>query len=207
MIRKPDGRTTRHAHRHGELLGAVTDHVEANGYGDLSLRALAQAAGVSHVTLLHNFGNRDDLLGEVMLELRRRDRMRVADERARLQGENIGAVLTSAWRQLSSPVYLDYWRLFYETYGRAIGDHTRFGDFLDGVVSDWLELIAGAVEQEEGDRARLNTVATLVLGAFRGVILDLLVTEDHARADDAIAMLVHQVEREIAETGRPAPRT
>ena len=207
MHGKPDGRTTRHAHRHGELLAALTDYVEENGYGDLSLRALAQAADVSHVTLLHHFGSRDDLLGEVMVELRGRDRMRIADQRARLGSADVGTVLTAVWRQLSSPVYLDYWRLFFETYGRAIGDHTRFGDFLDGAMSDWLELISAAVEREEGGPKRPSALATLVLGAFRGIILDLLVTEDRSRANKAIAMLVRLVEYEVADASRQVPRT
>src|ERR671923_1646642 len=64
-------RTLRGERRREELLTAVVDHVLEQGVADFSLRRAARAAGTSHRILGYHFGSADELLREVLAEIRR----------------------------------------------------------------------------------------------------------------------------------------
>ena len=57
---------TKSAYHHGDLretlLGSAAEQIAAEGVDSISLRALAQRAGVSHAAPAHHFGNRQGLL-------------------------------------------------------------------------------------------------------------------------------------------------
>ncbi|WP_024799586.1 TetR/AcrR family transcriptional regulator [Nocardia sp. BMG51109] len=63
---------TKTAYHHGdlraELLHAAAEQIAADGVDAVSLRALAQRAGVSHAAPAHHFGNRQGLLTELAIE-------------------------------------------------------------------------------------------------------------------------------------------
>ncbi|WP_219996456.1 TetR/AcrR family transcriptional regulator [Nocardioides humi] len=68
-----DGRALRYRHRRAEILAAVLDYLLENGVHGLSFRKLGTAVGVSHVTMRHHFGTKDELLLEVMELIRTRE--------------------------------------------------------------------------------------------------------------------------------------
>ncbi|MCM6776316.1 TetR/AcrR family transcriptional regulator [Nocardia sp. CDC159] len=63
---------TKSAYHHGDLratlLRAAADQIAAEGVDAISLRALAQRAGVSHAAPAHHFGNRQGLLTALAIE-------------------------------------------------------------------------------------------------------------------------------------------
>ncbi|WP_238395525.1 TetR/AcrR family transcriptional regulator [Mycolicibacterium sp. CBMA 295] len=65
-----DGRTLRYQHRRPELLAAATEYVLDHGIGDLSLRNMARALGVTHATLLRHFSSKEDLILQVIAKIR-----------------------------------------------------------------------------------------------------------------------------------------
>src|SRR5271154_7591678 len=79
-----DGRRARHAHRRPELLAAATDYVFEHGLADLTMRPLAKELGITHRGLLHHFGSKEQLVAEILHELRGRDRGRIAEAGGRL---------------------------------------------------------------------------------------------------------------------------
>jgi AcrR family transcriptional regulator len=196
-IGSEDGRRTRHAHRKRELLDAATDYVFAHGLHKLSLRPLGAALGVSHRTLLHHFGTKEQLFSEVLREARMRERLLVA---AQLQGTADmppADVLRSAWRR--SIEHLPFFRVYYEVQGLALQDPERYASFLDGVVTDWVSLIAALLQQQDGVTAeRAETLATLVWAGIRGLQLDLLTTGDHARVNRALEELASTLDAALA---------
>jgi AcrR family transcriptional regulator len=195
-----DGRRTRHAHRRGELVRAATDYVAANGFESLSMRPLAAGIGVSHATLLHHFGTKDGLISEVLHELRERDRLLIAATADRLRDDaSLGDVIRVAWRHLSAPSQRPYWRLVFGAYGVAVAAPDRYARFLDGAVTDWIELTEAQLAAAGCPPERRAGLATLIVGAFRGILLDLLVTGDRARGGEAVDRLAEAVERELAE--------
>src|SRR5579875_2418947 len=93
------------------LLNAVVEVALVGGITDLSLRAIAEAAGTSHRMLIHHFGSREGLLVEVI---------RAVEERLRailggLGTEDEGVPEDTAyqfWEHLRSPDLAPQERLF-----------------------------------------------------------------------------------------------
>src|SRR5271154_7609922 len=100
-----DGRSLRYQHRRGELLEAVGEYVLDNGVASLTLRRVADAVGVSHVTLQHHFGTKEELVNEVVEHLIERT---LVPEEAYPDGApapdlDLTGRLRALWANLTSP--------------------------------------------------------------------------------------------------------
>jgi AcrR family transcriptional regulator len=193
-----DGRSTRHAHRRPELLAAATDYVFEHGLANLSIRPLASALGISHRAVLHHFGSKEQLVAEILHELRERDRRIIAAEASELRSGDEDPILV-AWRRMSDPAYHNYWRSYFEVFGIAMRDPEHYGSFLEGIVSEWLELLGPLLIEEGCDPEEAEPIASLLLASFRGLYIDMLVSGDRARVDRAAADLARGVRLLIAE--------
>ena len=204
VARKPDGRTSRHAHRRGELVTAATDWAVQHGFENISLRPVAEGIGVTHATLLHHFGTKEALISEMLRDLRERDRTMIAKEGERLRGAPLDAILHSAWDHMSSEGRRPYWGLVFRVYGVALSNRESFSHFLDGAVADWLDLAASILDEAGCPPRHCAEIATLVICTFRGALLDLLVTDDLARTGKAIDLLIESVAARLDQI-RPTP--
>lgn len=188
-----DGRTLRFQHRRPEILEAVMEHVLEHGLGDVSLRSLAAAVGVSHVTLRHHFGSKEELVAEIFDEIRARQEIP-----ADIAAEDGAALLRRLWEAWTGERGLRQFRLLFEAYGQALMAPDRYRRFLDGVVDEWLAIIeswalAAGCPPDEAPR-----FATLLIAQLRGLALDLLATGDRARVDAAFDDVVDDAERRRA---------
>jgi len=179
-----DGRRARHARRRPELLAAATDYVFEHGLADLTMRPLASELGITHRGLLHHFGSKEQLVAEILHELRSRDHERTAELGGRLTATGEDPIMLT-WNRMSGEPYLKYWRAFFEVFGIALRDQQRYGHFLDGLVSEWLEIMTPLLLEAGCPPERADSLGTLLLASFRGLYMDLLVTGDRKRADSA----------------------
>jgi AcrR family transcriptional regulator len=162
-----------------DLLDAVVADAQEHGIGDRSLREIGAAVGTSHRMLIHHFGSREGLLTEVVRRVE-------ADQRAFLVSVDVPAdQLTSVmWARLRDPALWPAERLFFECYARAARREQPYVDLLPGLVDDWLDAFVPAdATGLAADRARAD--ARLSLALFRGLLLDLVGTEDRAGVDAA----------------------
>ncbi len=169
MARPPDRK------RRQQLLDAVVDDVAVRGIGDRSLRDIAAAVGTSHRMLLHHFGSRDELLLTIVDAVERRQ-MALMHELPTEPGEAFVAM----WANLRRPELRPFERLFFECYSRGVQGEQPFARMLPGAVDDWLAGFA------ETGRASDPALMRLGLAVTRGLLLDLVATED-ARGVDAAA--------------------
>nr|WP_090344110.1 helix-turn-helix domain-containing protein [Mycolicibacterium malmesburyense]CRL75368.1 transcriptional regulator [Mycolicibacterium malmesburyense] len=159
--------------RRQELLDGVVAEVARNGIGDRSLRDLAAAVGTSHRMLLHHFGSRDDLLLAVVGEVEKRQMARARE----LPADPADAI-AAMWANLRRPELRPFERLFFECYARGVQGEQPFARMLPGAVEDWL-----SKESPESDPA----MRRLGLAVARGLLLDLVATEDLEGVDAAAA--------------------
>lgn len=159
-----------HQHRE-DLLERAVDYAVEHGLADLTLRPLAAGLGVAPNTLVHHFGDKNELLGEILNRVR--DRLRAVPDRA------AGEPLRSIWEWTSAPARRPFFRSFFQAYAVALRDQRRFGSFLDRVVHDWLP---------PGGNADAVARATLEVAVLRGLLLDLVATGDRERCDAAFAL-------------------
>jgi AcrR family transcriptional regulator len=164
MVRTPD------LERRRQLLDALIEEFAANGIGDRSLRDVAAAVGTSHRMLLHHFGSREDLLIAVVEEVERRQ-MGLLPELPTSPAGSFAAM----WADLRRPELRRLERLFFECYARAAQGEKPFARMLPGAVDGWLAEVA-AVAGGAFDPA----MARLGLAVTRGLLLDLVATEDEA---------------------------
>jgi AcrR family transcriptional regulator len=169
MVRTPD------LQRRRQLLDALVEEFAAGGVGDRSLREVAGAVGTSHRMLLHHFGSREDLLVAIVEEVERRQ-MGLLSELPTNPAESFAAM----WADVRRPELRQLERLFFECYARAAQGEKPFARMVPGAVNGWLE----EVETIAGgpiDRA----IARLGLAVVRGLLLDLVATDDEVGVDAA----------------------
>ena len=169
MVRTPD------LERRRQLLDALVEEFAAGGVGDRSLRDVAAAVGTSHRMLLHHFGSREDLLVAIVEQVERRQ-MGLLPELPTTPAESFAAM----WADLRRPELRQLERLFFECYARAAQGEKPFAQMVPGAVDGWLAEVA-AVAGDAFDPA----MARLGLAVVRGLLLDLVATEDEAGVDAA----------------------
>ncbi len=157
--------------RRAQLLQAAVDYTLANGLADLTLRPLAKALGVLPNTLVHHFGSKEELLSEILNGVR--DRLLAM--RDQLHADPGSVPLEGLWEWTSDAERQAFFRSFFEAYGIALQHPQQFQAFLARVVADWLP--------ESGTER-----ATLELAVVRGLLLDLLTTDERERVDGAFAL-------------------
>jgi len=176
MPRPPD------TQRRQELLDALIDAFAAAGIGGRSLRDVADAVGTSHRMLLHHFGSRDELLLAIVEEVERRQMTAFAD----LPDDPADAV-AAMWADLRRPELRPFERLFFECYSRAAQGEAPFTRLLPGAVDSWLD--ASAFDGVDAAMVRLGLAVT------RGLLLDLVATDDETGVDAAAAAFARLLRR------------
>jgi AcrR family transcriptional regulator len=181
--------------RKQELLEAVVAELTRGGIGDRSLRDIAAVVGTSHRMLIHHFGSREGLLTEVVRTVEAQQRGFLAS----LDPADSG-ISTAMWQRLSHPALWPAERLFFECYARAARGEPPYASLLPGLVDDWLHATTSMAGPRPHQLARAR--ARLSLALFRGLLLDLVGTEDRAGVDAAFKQYL-VLERLAVETAPP----
>jgi AcrR family transcriptional regulator len=158
------------------LLAAVIDAIERDGLGSRSLRDLARGAGTSHRMLIHHFGSRDGLLVAIVTEVEARTRAEL-----RAGGPDPVAAVEATWRTVRDPSKWPFERLFFECYARGAHGEAPFDRLIPALVHDWLADVP---------RGRARDVMRLGVAVVRGLLLDLVATQERAAVDRAMREFV-----------------
>jgi AcrR family transcriptional regulator len=146
------------------------------GIGSRSLRDIAEAAGTSHRMLLHHFGSREELLVAVVEEV---ERQQMASLTA-LPPQDLLEGARALWANLRSTELRPFERLFFECYARAAQGEQPFARLLPTAVTSWITAITRqAPDGVDEISARLSLAVT------RGLLLDLVATDDERAVDAA----------------------
>ncbi|MBV8147864.1 MAG: TetR/AcrR family transcriptional regulator [Candidatus Eremiobacteraeota bacterium] len=196
MSRTPD------AARRIDLLDRAVDFVSAHGLSDLSLRPLAKALGTSPRVLLYYFGSKDELIVAII----RRGRARQQATMSNLKLTTAlapGELMRILWRQWTDAKHLPLMRLFFEVYTLALAKPARFPGFLEGAIEEWLGVLEGCSTLSGYTREDARAFATMLIGAFRGFMLDLTATRDRKRVDAAVRLWIGMLDGYISSRALP----
>jgi AcrR family transcriptional regulator len=171
--------------RRAELLDRAVDYVLRHGLSDLSLRPMAKALGTSPRLLLYYFGSKEELVVQLIRHGRARQRAAMANLKltAGLSAREMSRIL---WQQFSDPQWEPLMRLFFEVYALALQDRTRFPGFLEASVEEWLQALEGCSTLPGYSRDQARVFATVLIGGYRGFLLDLCATGDRERVNRAV---------------------
>jgi len=201
METRIDGRSLRYQHRRGELLEAVGEYVLDNGVASLSLRRVADAVGVSHVTLQHHFGTKEELVGEIVEHLLERTLVpaRVYPDGVPGPGTDITERMRLLWASLTSPPGKRDIRLFIEVLGQSLFADAGYSRAVQHSIVHRVELITANIINLGCPEVEAHGSATLMLAMLRGLVVDLLVTGERERIDQAFEIFVANTERRAVE--------
>lgn len=187
-----DGRSLRFEHRRGEVLHAATEHALDHGLSGLSLRKVAQTVGVSHATLVHHFTTKDELVAEIVdLVLARSFTLPdLADDDP--------APLETVWRRATSSDGRRYVRLFTAITGHAMHGDPALRDAVARSMRERITLLAAGLVRHGCPGPEAAALATSLLSTLRGLLADLLVTDDDERVKAAFDDLAAELGRRAA---------
>ncbi|HEY1295743.1 MAG TPA: TetR/AcrR family transcriptional regulator [Chloroflexota bacterium] len=177
------------------LLAAVIDHIQQHGIADFSLREVAAGVGTSHRMLIYHFGSREGLLVAVVQAVEQAQRVFLADL---LSDTDVtrGEAMRRMWRRLADPSLWPNERLFYELYVQALQGRPGTQGFLDDVVDAWVEPLVDLADRYGVERDEFRADTRLGVAVIRGLLLDLLATQDRAAVDAAFERYVGLYERD-----------
>lgn len=186
-----------------QLLDAAIDHVASHGITDLSLRRLAAELGTSHRMLSHHFGSKAGMWVAIVHEVEQRQLALIGDVVVD-PSRSFEDAMRSWWRHISDPSLWPNERLFFEVYGQALRGRPPTSELLDGIVDSWLGPAAEIGEAMGVPHEDARAFARLGLAVTRGLLLDLLATEDRAGVDAAMELWVALSARlvDARETGQ-----
>jgi AcrR family transcriptional regulator len=169
----------------GRLLAAAVAIAMKGGIADLSLRELAATIGTSHRMLLYHFGSREGLLAAVTLAVEEAERATLHETAAIGTDE-----ARQFWAHFSDPALWPQEQLFFELYVHALRGRPGTEGFLKHVVTDWLEPLTAAIGQHGTDPQIAPAAARLSMAVTRGLLLDLLATQDTTGVTEAFELFL-----------------
>lgn len=181
------------------LLARAVEHFGTVGVADRSLRGIAEDLGTSHRMLIHHFGSREGLLAAVSLAVEERQRaaMAAAYSPDRATSDDPVEVALAYW-DATVEATRRYGPLFFEIAAHAAQGREHAADFGARLVADWLPDVT-ALCREIGIPADVaEDHARLALAATRGLLLDLLVTDD----EDGVRRSSRLLHEQLLAAGR-----
>jgi AcrR family transcriptional regulator len=166
--------------RRRQLLEALIEAFAGGGIGDRSLREIAEAVGTSHRMLLHHFGSRDELLLTIVDEVERRQMSTLSEA-----GTEPADAMAAMWADVRRPELRPFERLFFECYARGAQGEQPFARMVPGAVDSWL-----AEVDAKADGSADPAFVRLGLAVIRGLLLDLVATDDDEGVDAAAQAFV-----------------
>jgi len=178
------------------LLAGAIEYVGEHGIGDVSLRTLATALGTSHRMLIYHFGSKEGLLRTIVEELEQRQRDTIA-ELMRDPDITVPELARRMWTQLSDPQLWPFEKLFFEVYAQALQGRPHAQPLLDVVLEPLFEQMRVLHRRQGMQPARARAHARLGVAAVRGLLLDLIATEDRAGVDQAMELQIELYELDV----------
>lgn len=193
--RTTDGRTLRHQHRRPEIIAALADYLLANGLADLSLRPAAAAIGVTHTTLGRHFSTKDALITEVVEQIRDDLVSRVSAAIEADETEDLTTFITNQWSLLTTPTEIRQFVLVCELVARRSRATSNVERALGRGLSDDLTApIRSRLAERFGlSPTRADAISISIVAQFRGLAIDILLSDDRRRADAAITTFAAQL--------------
>ena len=195
MNAPPDRRT--------ELLGKVVDELLARGAADLSLRPRAERVGSSARLLIYHFGSKEQLVADALAEIRIGIQASLGARAAEFGPASLRDLVMMVWDWAVEPENQGYFRLLFEVDGLTMFNRIRVPHEVrkaDSAV--WIAMIERAAARLPRDGALFAANATLILGAFVGLLQEFLSTGEREKTTAALTTLVDL----IAADGEARPQ-
>ena len=152
---------------------------------EVSLREVAARAGTSHALLRYHFGSLSGVLAAMLTVQRSRDNKALLE--AAQQG-TFDDLVMAIWRAYTRPGQLLRARGFFHVVGLASYRPEGFREFIDS-LGDLTMMLATLAENEGHDTDEALVMATVVIAAIRGLLLQEVLTPG-AHSQGALSLIL-----------------
>ena len=191
--------------RKSELLSAILDYLMDKTLAELTFRSLAEGLGVSSYVLVYHFGNREQLINEIIRGIESRlDSVRATDVRD-IDRDAWRAFLLESWQWTMAQRNRHLARLEFEATAQDVvaasprGTAPEHFRMLHEEARDWL-VIQGILPEFADTDARLFTAA------FYGLQFDFVVNNQPEEASKAFELMMlvffNNLDRRLATDGQ-----
>lgn len=182
--------------RKSELLAQILDFLLDKTLADLTFRSLADGLGISSYVLVYHFGNREQLVAEIIRGIESRfDIHRPGGERLSLTELVLWARAVFASSLEDRGRHLQ--RLEFEAAVQdAVADHRR-GNSVAGYLG-WCDFLSGWLEQEGLPREEAAVTARTFVAAVVGILYDYVICGNRRAVIASFEMLVDGFVRQVA---------
>ena len=180
----------RKSQRREDLLDASIEYLLERGVADLSLRPLAAKVGSKARLLVYHFGSKEALVTEAMIVVRDRVQQDFSALVENGRGRKPSQIVQAFWDWSTSKQHERYLRLFFEVHGLALQKPKRYGRYLEGAVTSWVDMMASVLPARLRPAAR-RALATLAVSTVVGLLFGYLSGGDKKRASEALALFAN----------------
>lgn len=166
------------------LRSLLADYCVEHGVADLTLRRVGQAIGSNNRMLLYYFESKEGLILEALEEANRRfPQIEGVFDALGKPDRPLDDRLIAAWKAISAEPNMPYLRLFFEVFGLAVQNPSRFEAFLSRVGREWSERVAEVLRSEGVPSADADHLGRQIVALWRGLQFDLLASGDRRRIE------------------------
>jgi AcrR family transcriptional regulator len=181
--------------RRSEILEGIVDYIFERGVSDLSLRPLAEYLGTSARMLVYNFKSRDQMLAEALAAARARQYAMLGDWVT--EGASVPELVRRYWAWAASDTARPYIRFFFEVFGLAVQGRPGTEEVLPAISCEAEALFLSALGDSALPPERARELVRLAIAVIRGLLFDLLATNDRPPLDAALERFTRFLEAEL----------
>lgn len=197
--------------RTADLRAAAAEIVQRHGIAGTTLRPLATELGVAPRTLLYHFGSKDNLLVEVIRDLRHRQPhiTRLLSEDASADQEpadRLTAAVEHLWTEAKQVASRPFLALYFELSALAIRDPAQYRPLLIEIDRDWVDAITDYLIRSGITGKDAQTITDALLIGYRGALSFALATEGWEAADASVTALMGDLGNRLSRLTHKSPR-
>ena len=175
--------------RKKELLDQILDYLLDKTFAGLSFRTLADGLGISSYVLVYHFGNREELVNQIVHHIERRDESVKMPNPEDLDRDDFREWSLASWRWTQIERNRQLQRLEFEaSLHDAVSATPRESaaakfDYWHGFIRDWL-----VTQGMAADRA--DTAARIHISGVYGLQYDFVVNRDRQAVEAALLLMM-----------------
>ena len=177
------------------MLLRVADLLLDEGLAAFTLGRAADAAGSSAQLLVHHFGTKERLVDEALAAITKYHLGSIFGYT--IAPEDFDDGFWKRWARLTSPEYLRFLPLMYETLTASVRAPNRFTLVRHEVFEQWQKGFAASLTDVGASYAEAQQLSSAYVAALRGLLLDLLVTGDRERVTMAVRLVATNMKRDL----------
>lgn len=177
--------------RKNELLDQIVEYLLGKTFASLSFRTLAAGLGISSYVLVYHFGNREEVINEIVRHIEARHDTLKPENTKDFTREDFRAWILDSWNWLLMERNRNLQRLEFEaalqdTVSTAPrGSASRKFGYWHGLIADWL-VNQGMPDAEAQSSARLFT------SSLYGLQYDYVLNQDRTSVEEALRLLMNR---------------